>query len=498
MKALLDTNIVIHREARNISNQDIGILFKWLDKAKYQKCIHQVTIDEINKNTNKDTVDTFNIKLDSYEQLVTSAPMAPEVQILSVKFDKNDNDRIDTALLNELFNDRVDILISEDGGIHTKAKELNLSNRVFKISSFLETVVSQHPELIDYKVLSVTKKRFGELNLDDSFFDSFKEDYPGFKKWFNSKANEPAYVTLNDGKILSFLYLKAEGTDESYNDINPVFTAKRRIKIGTFKVVSNGLKLGERFLKIVFDNAILNKVDEIYLTIFNHRDEHKRLIDLIEVWGFVYWGMKGNEHVYVRQFTPAFDFSNLKKTYPFISERNGIFIVPIYEDYHTELLPDSILNTESPLDFVEAYPHRNAITKVYVSRAIKPHPNKGDVLVFYRTGGYYKSVVTTIAIVEEVIYNIASETEFINHCRKGSVFPENELKAMWNYKSSKPFVIRFLYVYSFPHRINMKQLIDFGILQGVDDAPRGFKPISSDQFQIILKQTKSNESFIID
>jgi hypothetical protein len=37
MKALLDTNIIIHREASRIVNPDIGTLFKWLDKGKYIK-----------------------------------------------------------------------------------------------------------------------------------------------------------------------------------------------------------------------------------------------------------------------------------------------------------------------------------------------------------------------------------------------------------------------------------------------------------------------------
>ena len=31
MKVLLDTKIVIHREAATIINEDIGILFRWLD-----------------------------------------------------------------------------------------------------------------------------------------------------------------------------------------------------------------------------------------------------------------------------------------------------------------------------------------------------------------------------------------------------------------------------------------------------------------------------------
>lgn len=62
----------------------------------------------------------------------------------------------------------------------------------------------------------------------------------------------------------------------------------------------------------------------------------------------------------------------------------------------------------------------------------------------------------------------------------------------------KPFVVSFLYVYSFPHRINMENLIDLKILLGPNDAPRGFKPITKEQFEIILKETRSDESFIVD
>ena len=72
MKALLDTNIIIHREANRTINRDIGTLFKWLDKGKYTKCIHPVTIEEIEKNLNKDTVNTFKVKLDSYEKIRSS------------------------------------------------------------------------------------------------------------------------------------------------------------------------------------------------------------------------------------------------------------------------------------------------------------------------------------------------------------------------------------------------------------------------------------------
>src|ERR1035437_7720113 len=102
MKALLDTNIIIHRETNKIVNRDIGILFKWLDKGKYSKCIHPITIAEINKNSNKVTVDTLVIKLESYVALKTVAPLSPVVKAISDKYGDNINDKNDTQLLNEV------------------------------------------------------------------------------------------------------------------------------------------------------------------------------------------------------------------------------------------------------------------------------------------------------------------------------------------------------------------------------------------------------------
>ena len=122
----------------------------------------------------------------------------------------------------------------------------------------------------------------------------------------------------------------------------------------------------------------------------------------------------------------------------------------------------------------------------------------GDILVFYRTGGYYKSVVTTIGEVVEVKTDFQDENDFILYCRKKSVYPEQALREMWRYSTRTPFVVNFLYTYSFPHRINMKELIDLKVLQGVNDAPRGFKLITKEQFETILKETRSDESFIIN
>lgn len=92
MKALLDTNNIIHRETPRIINQDIGILFKWLDKGEYTKCIHPINVEEICKNKNQQTVDTLKVKLESYYLLKTVAPLADEVVNISNKIDNGNND----------------------------------------------------------------------------------------------------------------------------------------------------------------------------------------------------------------------------------------------------------------------------------------------------------------------------------------------------------------------------------------------------------------------
>lgn len=76
--------------------------------------------------------------------------------------------------------------------------------------------------------------------------------------------------------------LKIEKEDEDYSNFEIPFKKDKRVKISTFKVVDNGKAIGEILLKIVFDYALANNVQEIYITIF---DKHKRLIDMFNgIW----------------------------------------------------------------------------------------------------------------------------------------------------------------------------------------------------------------------
>jgi len=501
MKVLLDTNIIIHREASKVINPEIGQLFNWLDKLHYSKCVHRLTVAELKKNLNPQTVGTMEIKLKSYYILKTEAPIHPKISNISKSIDKTDNDLNDTKLLNELINERVDCLITEDSGIHGKAKKLNLQEKVFNIESFLRKVILENPDLIDYNVLSVKKELFGNINLKDTFFNDFREDYSEFDKWFNAKSDETAYICKYDKELVAFLYLKIESEVENYSDILPSFTKKKRLKVGTFKVSIIGLNISERFFKIVFDNALKQKVDEIYVTMFDKRPGQKLLMRLFEQFGFKEWGIKhtanGDEIVFVRDFSNKADKEKPINTFPFIPKGGNVFFVSIYPEYHTELFPDSILKTESPTNFIENQPHRNSIKKAYISHSFERNIKTGDVLLFYRTGGYYKGVVTTIGIVESVFDNIKNEEELIKICQLRTVLTNEQLKQFWNrFPRLKPFVVYLLYAYSLPKRLNLKRLIELKVIEGVDKIPKGFGKISWDKLDKILKDSESDENII--
>jgi hypothetical protein len=479
-------------------------LFRWLDRLKHDKCVHPASLGEIRRHADANVVKTFEAKLNSYSVLKTIAPDTPEISILRAE-DRTDNERIDTSLVSELVAGRVDVLISEDRGVHRKAQRLGVGTKTFTIDGFLEKATAENPEQTDYKVLNVRRTLFGKIALADPFFDSFRQQYSGFEAWFQRKSDETAYAChAEDDSVVAFLYVKREDPGEDYSDITPPFKRAKRLKIGTFKVVYNGQKLGERFLKIIFDNALQYGVEEIYVTIFRQTSGQERLIALLEDWGFRHHGEKtssaGTEEVYVRDFRPQADRMHPAMTYPYIHGLARKFIVPIYPEYHTELLPDSILRTESPLNFVEDRPNRNAISKVYISRSIERGLSSGDVIVFYRTrsggAGYHTSVATTLGIVQSVVTGIRSESELIDVCRKRSVFTDEELAKHWRYNPrNRPFVVNFLYAYSFRKRPNLRELTENKI---ISEAPRGFTPLTDEQFQRLLEVTRADYRLIVN
>ncbi|MAE84235.1 MAG: hypothetical protein CMB80_15950 [Flammeovirgaceae bacterium] len=506
MKVLLDTNIIIHRETGKIVKNEIGQLFNWIDRLKLEKYIHPITITEIEGYQNEEVVKSFTIKLDSYNQIKHLSPFSDEMKQVSDELDSNQNDTNDSYLLNEIFEERIDLLITEDKKIHRKAVRLGIQEKIFTIQSFLEKVISENPSLVEYDVLAVEMVDFAEVNLKDPFFDSFREDYlfPPFDKWFKKKSDDHCYVCYSQDQLTAFLYIKVEGEDEKYYDISPPLEPKKRLKIGTLKVTSNGYKIGERFLKIVFDNAIRNKVKEIYVTVFDKRPEQIQLIEMLEEWGFTHHGRKttenGSELVLIRKFGKDIpvDIFSPKLSFPYFSRATRKYIVKIEPQYHDELFPDS-LNTKTDKNrFKENAPHRNRIGKVYISHSQDRHLESGDIIIIYRMGENspkkYSSTVTSICIVEEVVKDFKTFEDFHKVCARRTMIKQEDLKTKWwnKYGSYKPFVIKFLYAHSFPTpKPTLDSLNQLGVISDIKNMPRGFIEIDSEKFEKLVKYAYS-------
>lgn len=339
------------------------------------------------------------------------------------------------------------------------------------------------------------------MNLTDPFFNSLKTDYAEFEQWFEKKADNMAYLsTYPGGAIDGFLYLKVE--DEDHEDISSPLGVKHRLKVGTFKIDAHGTKLGDRFVKKLFDRPMTEHAKEVYVTVF---EKHTSLLKLLTKYGFRKWGTKttanGTEAVLVRSMT--WEGTSLHENYPLVKLSDGDkYLLALYPQWHTRLLPDSQLINEGP-DVVADVSHTNSIQKIYLAgRSGAQSLKHGDAVVIYRTSdnqgaAFYRSVATSVCVVDkvEMIYEYATEEAFLAYCMPFSVFTEAELKNLYKTKQY-PVVITFTYNISFPKRVTRKVLIE-GV--GLDPNARWTcMQITNEQFKNIITKGLVDASFIVD
>ena len=347
---------------------------------------------------------------------------------------------------------------------------------------------------IEYKV-------FSEIDLQDSFFDTLKEDYVEFSNWYQRKAQENAksFVLYENNELLAFLYLKIER--DRVEDVNPPLEAKRRLKVGTFKVDAHGTKLGERFIKRIFDTAIDKKIDEIYLTIF---DKHGSLINIFKNFGFFECGRKttdnGIEIVLIKKIGKLKD--DILKDYPIVQmENKSIYGLSIYPEFHTRLFSDSILNNES-VDIIKDVSHTNSIHKIYLcSMQGVTAFKRGDIILIYRTSdgqghARFRSVITSVCIIEESIniHRFKTLDDFLNYCRPYSIFTDDELNMFYRTKKY-PYIIKMTYNLAFKKRVTNGYLKDY---IGLNPSYWGVFEVSRIQFNQIIKVGEVNESLIVN
>lgn len=337
---------------------------------------------------------------------------------------------------------------------------------------------------------NIVYKSFAEIDLQDSFFQSLRDDYPGFDDWFKRKSIQKAFVQYENNKIIGFLYLKVENT--LVDDVVPNICANKILKVGTFKIDAHGTKMGEQFIKVIMDYAVNENVDVCYVTIY---EKHASLINLVQQFGFELYGEKGKgiykENVYLKQLKKV--TGDINKDFPMVNMSGAKkYLLSIYPKYHSVMFPDSILTTENK-NIITDVSYTNSIHKIYVCTMDQVENLKyGDIVVLYRTAdntrgsAEYSAVATSICVVEGIKKQseFSSFDEFYMYASKYSVFNRNDL--FYWYKRGKCKAIKMTYNGALKKRIVRHDLIEKIGLER--NQYWGFFELTNEQFKAIAQK----------
>ena len=452
MKVLIATDLLISILLQKDYVDGMDILFMWLKKLRINRCMDISSLIILTHFSEAQNLSIFN----DFQLLKEIPPQTDNIIILRNYYSQITQESIKSGLKTLLPNlawldsGNVDFLITENPVLFDMAHYIKIDNRVYSIENFIEKCAFEHRNLDPIKGVVVKEERLKDLSLKDKFFQSFINDYsPYYFFWFLEKSFDKVYVSKDfKGKIRAILKLKVEFEDEDYSNIRPLFSPAKRIKISSFKVEYTGQKVGERFMRIVISCALREKVDEIYVTIFNNSQQKRRLVNLLSDYGFYYHGIKDiNEEVYVKKMHPVKTFS-ISNNFPFVRYENSAFLVPIHHEYSKDLLP----YIDTNLDKEDIEPYKSSIKKVITLYRDDFRMQDGTVLLFYKmTKEKQERGIIAVGVVENVYRDIDTEQQFVLRCRKRSILDDERLQRCWEWrdKDKKLIVADFLYNYSF-------------------------------------------------
>jgi len=463
-KLLIDTNVFIGLEDQKEVAPELAGMVAQCNQHSVHIFIHEAALEDIkrDKDAARRRVSISNVN--KFEQLkgISTPPKAD----LIARFGNmpKPNDEVDVALLHALDIGAVDFLVTQDQGIHARARRCvpSLADRVLTIADTIAWLrASFEPTKVTLPYIE--ERPAHAIPLTDDIFDSLRKGYPGFDRWWREKCvpqHRPCWVVILNGELASIIVRKEETAAEAETH----YPGHKILKICTFKVKPKfrGEKLGELLLKQTLWFAQKNAFDLVYLTTF---DDQETLIGVLKYFGFEHTGNNaGGEHVYEKQILstklvpkPGDDLFDLaRQNYPRFVGRPpaNAFCVPIKGEYHNILFPELAARVQEDLFGGAATAGAatrtpgNTIRKVYLCRAPTQQLMAGSIIVFYRSRsvGYLASQsVTSVGVVESVT-KARSLEELVRLTGKRSVYSEGQLDAFKATKKKPVKVIDFLLI----------------------------------------------------
>ena len=496
---LIDTNVLICREDHHVLPDYVGDLFKEINEARAEVLIHPSSLEELAGDANVERRRVSLSKVSAYPELECPPdPGCDEAFIQVVGAPRERSEEVDNALLYAVRRDAVDLLITEDKGIHRKAEEIGLSGRVLSVRDALSLFQQLSAQSVKGPP-ALKRVPAHSLNLGDPFFDSFKKEYPDFGDWFRriSRQGRSCWVHFRrDGLLDALLILKIE--DEPIS-CTPPLPRRRRLKICTLKADLRGQRVGELFVKLSTQYAIQKHVEELYLTKFPEPVDP--LVDLIKEFGF---GRKAQndrgEDVYVKILKPSQeDLRGLcpseiaKRYWPIFYDGPEVrkFLVPIRPEYHQRLFVDypgrqTVMDEHLGKFIIEG----NAIKKAYLSHSKITGLRPGDVLLFYRSCDRHE--ITSVGTVESVLQGCRSPKMIMEQVRGRTVYSMEEIRGM----AQKPtLVISFIWHCHLSKPLPFQELMETKIIRG---APRTIVRLPEGRYRQVKRRVAVGGCLTVD
>lgn len=409
MRFLLDTNILIPLEqSQHPLEASLANFVRLAHENGHQLIYHPATEEEIRRDANSSRQHQTLQRLRQYSRL-EQRPSCPWNDSSTSR-----NDRADNEILYALFCEAAHALITEDHGIHKKAKEKGLGNRVYYIQTADDWLRRLH-ERVSIQLPNIEEVDLYGLVplLNSAFFDSLRKGYDAFDAWFRSKARDGlrAWVVWENPGVLGAICIYDMQTNELVTAEGMVLNGAA-LKLSTFKVgeTMRGKKIGELFLKAAFRYATANRLENIF--IHGELEKHTFLFDLLEDFGFIqvgtHPGSTGRDVVYVKSHPIAppsktsDPFNYLKLYYPHFQRGEHIkkYVIPIRPEFHRILFPDYQSGFDRQMFlFQQTNTAGNAIKLAYLCHAQTQRIQAGDVVMFYRSQD--EKAITSIGVVEE-------------------------------------------------------------------------------------------------
>ena len=347
-------------------------------------------------------------------------------------------------------------------------------------------------------------KKISDIDLDDAFFDSLKNDYHNFEGWFRKLADSDstALVFEDELGIGAFVALKDNEKEEIPMQTGTL-PAKKRIKVRTFRIAERyrRLRIGEGAIGLFLWKWMQSDAEEIYVTVFA---KQITLISQLKRFGFTLAGVNTNgENIYIKS-RQTIDFNDPCKSFPFIRDDfdyAGYIIID--DNYHDNMFAHSELANNTSLQTKISTNVSNGLSKIYVGQAPRPNHYIGEPILVYRrytqgNGKRYRSCVTSYCIVTKVRQAkvngqyLMSFDELKRRIGNKSVFNEHELQRQYNEFKSVT-VVEMLYVGYFGagNNVNMNWLDQNGYWAIKDQYPTEVK-LTPDQFKTKTILAKGN------